>query len=707
MTDVFISYARADRDRVVPLVRLLEEQGWSVWWDRDLIPGSAYEQVIDDAVGSARCVVVAWSHSSISSEWVQAEAGDGLDRHILVPVLLDDVRVPISFRRKHAARLLQWPAVREPDEIDRLLQGVRACITGEMRVEQSTGEYATGTAVKTTGRRRWQRRTAGLAIFVAVAAGLAFLASNLVSVSLIDEDAIRPPAEPAIAVLGFDGATEFPVAAQLAYEIADSLHRLPGLRVLSQAAVGPVDDRDVSAVGRRLSVDFVVTGRLYEAERSTRLHVALTNTLNGGELWNETLTIKPDEMSLIAVTVVAHVREALRLPASPEADVAIQEVSSEAYLAYLRGRATLRQPLTSAQAREDAIRDFKLAAATDARFGLAYAGLCRAYLVEFEQRRQPDAFAAAEKHCHRALTLDDASSPVLVALGVLYYTAGQYDQARGYLERALALTPFDADALRGLGDIDARMGLVSQAEESYRTAIRVEPTYWENYRRLGGLYYAVGRYEHAAEQYRREADLNPNKAASLTNLGAAHFMGGEFDAAILDWTQAFELDADASALSNLGAALFFNGDFVAAAETYQRAHEMNPNNHTFPGNVGEAYYFAGDERASGFYQRASELAEQQLAINPDNYTALSSKACYHAALGEADQANATIRRAIELNEAEVYTWYDAARVYMRLNRQDEAVAAIRRALDLGYSRYLVEADANFVSIKELIGEIQE
>ena len=164
MTDIFISYARADRDRVVPLVRLLEDEGWTVWWDRDLIPGSAYEQVIDDAVGSARCVVVAWSHSSIGSEWVQAEAGDGLDRHILVPVLLDDVRVPISFRRKHAARLLQWPAVREAGEIDRLRQGGRACVTGEMHVEQRTGEYDTSAVATATRRRRWQRTTAGWAV---------------------------------------------------------------------------------------------------------------------------------------------------------------------------------------------------------------------------------------------------------------------------------------------------------------------------------------------------------------------------------------------------------------------------------------------------------------------------------------------------------------------------------------------------------------
>jgi tetratricopeptide (TPR) repeat protein len=706
VADIFISYARADRDRVIPLVKLLETKGWSIWWDRDLIPGSAYEQVIDEAIAAAKCVIVVWSRHSVNSEWVQAEAGDGLDRHVLIPVLLDDVRVPISFRRKHGARLFGWPAEQDRGEIDLLLRGVGACLAGEMQVMENTAEYTTTTTERVRSRRRWRWIAAAVVGCVGVVAGLAFLASTVVRVSLVDSDQSSARAGEAIAVLPFEGAEKFPVEGQLRYEVADSLRRIPGLRVLSEEAADLPLGGDPTVIGRRLSVDFIITGRLYESRKATRLQVALFNTLNAGQLWNETFKVDSEDASEISLSVVRQVVRLLELPSSDTANPA-GDVGSDAYLAYLRGRAALRQPVTSGKTREDAIRNFDRAASLDPRFALAYAGLCRAYLAEFEQRHEADAFEAAERNCHRALTLDDGSSAVLIALGSLYAASGQNDRALGYFERALVLTPYDADALRGLGNVNARMGLVQQAEKAYRTAIRVEPTYWENYRRLGGLYFMVGRYDRAAEEYQREADLNPNKAASLNNLGSAHYMGGEFKAAIADWTQSFELDADPGALSNLGSAQFFDGEFEEAAATYQRALAMKPKEHSFCANVGEAYYFAGDDRWRGFYERANELAEQQLNINPDDYTTLSAKAYYEAALGDAKDADAAIQRAIELNGKDVYTWYDAARAYMRLNRPADAVKAIQRALDLGYSRHLVEADANFASIAKSIREKQQ
>jgi hypothetical protein len=34
MSDIFISYASEDRSKAEPLAKALEEQGWSVFWDR-------------------------------------------------------------------------------------------------------------------------------------------------------------------------------------------------------------------------------------------------------------------------------------------------------------------------------------------------------------------------------------------------------------------------------------------------------------------------------------------------------------------------------------------------------------------------------------------------------------------------------------------------------------------------------------------------
>ena len=67
MSDVFISYAREDQDRITALVQLLQAQGLSVFWDRDIPPGKTWREHIGRALAEARCVVVAWSRASIAS----------------------------------------------------------------------------------------------------------------------------------------------------------------------------------------------------------------------------------------------------------------------------------------------------------------------------------------------------------------------------------------------------------------------------------------------------------------------------------------------------------------------------------------------------------------------------------------------------------------------------------------------------------------
>ena len=74
MADIFVSYASNDRDRILPLVKMLEAEGWSVWWDRELVAGPSFEEKIQEALDQAGCVVVAWSNSAIKSGWCRDEA---------------------------------------------------------------------------------------------------------------------------------------------------------------------------------------------------------------------------------------------------------------------------------------------------------------------------------------------------------------------------------------------------------------------------------------------------------------------------------------------------------------------------------------------------------------------------------------------------------------------------------------------------------
>lgn len=90
MADVFISYSKDDRALAESLARMFERNGLTVWWDTSLLPGDAFRNVILRELKAARAVVVIWTTSSVSSEWVQAEAD--LARKKLVPVIVPELR---------------------------------------------------------------------------------------------------------------------------------------------------------------------------------------------------------------------------------------------------------------------------------------------------------------------------------------------------------------------------------------------------------------------------------------------------------------------------------------------------------------------------------------------------------------------------------------------------------------------------------------
>lgn len=108
MADLFISYAREDRECTERLARVLESHGWSVWWDRRIQVGRSFSEVIEQELAEARCLIVLWSQHSVKSDWVQAEAAEAQRRRILVPVRIEDVPLPFEFRRLHSADLFDW-----------------------------------------------------------------------------------------------------------------------------------------------------------------------------------------------------------------------------------------------------------------------------------------------------------------------------------------------------------------------------------------------------------------------------------------------------------------------------------------------------------------------------------------------------------------------------------------------------------------------
>lgn len=125
MSDIFISYASKDREHAKALAGALESNGWSVWWDREIPFGKSFDEVIEENLAVARCVIVIWSNNSISSEWVKNEAREARVRHLLIPVLVDDVKLPLEFRDVQTANLIGWYPGNSFVEFEKLVRQLR------------------------------------------------------------------------------------------------------------------------------------------------------------------------------------------------------------------------------------------------------------------------------------------------------------------------------------------------------------------------------------------------------------------------------------------------------------------------------------------------------------------------------------------------------------------------------------------------------
>jgi hypothetical protein len=130
MSDIFISYARADKDKAELLANAFSRKGWSVWWDRHIPPGQSFDETIESALNSARCVVVLWSKHSVSSRWVKTEAAEGAERGILVPAMIDNAPIPLEFKRIEAADLSDWEGEASHREFNQLLSSVAGMLDG-------------------------------------------------------------------------------------------------------------------------------------------------------------------------------------------------------------------------------------------------------------------------------------------------------------------------------------------------------------------------------------------------------------------------------------------------------------------------------------------------------------------------------------------------------------------------------------------------
>ena len=142
--DIFICYAREDKKRVDPIVRELKKHGWGVFCDMVIPPGENWRSYIKKRLDESCCVLVLWSHHSINSDWVIAEADEAKKRGILFPALLDAVEPPYGFSHIQSADLSDWNNDVLHPQFQRCLVAINSKIPPRDFVRIPADEFAMG-----------------------------------------------------------------------------------------------------------------------------------------------------------------------------------------------------------------------------------------------------------------------------------------------------------------------------------------------------------------------------------------------------------------------------------------------------------------------------------------------------------------------------------------------------------------------------------
>ena len=123
---VFVSYSRGDQNRALPIIKILEDAGFSVWWDGLLEGGERFSHITENALEQAKAVVVLWSKTSTDSHWVHDEATRGRDRKVLVPLSIDGHQPPLGFRQFQVIDASPAQARPGSAEMEKLVRAVAA-----------------------------------------------------------------------------------------------------------------------------------------------------------------------------------------------------------------------------------------------------------------------------------------------------------------------------------------------------------------------------------------------------------------------------------------------------------------------------------------------------------------------------------------------------------------------------------------------------
>ena len=520
MTDIFLSYAHEDRERIQPLIRILEAQGLTVWWDTNIETGVLFDKEIEAAIEAARCIMVVWSKHSIGSQWVRSEAHEGLDRNNLVPVLLDDVQPPLPFRQIQATKLFDQAHITKIDQeelFDAVCRAFEGDISTRHPIQFVTEKFGKRYAPGILGF--------GLLATLIIAFGLSYFTSDretklppLAQPGVTEDASFFQPPENSIAVLPFVNLSGNPgddyLGAGLAEDLMGGLARQSDLRVAARTSSFAFKDKSlsISEIARQLRVRAILEGSIRTEGDQIRISAQLIDSVTGYQLWSQTFNLPLDQIQTIKHEIQINVAKTMAtrnngIDEFSRVDLAPMTEVSAAYQLYLEGRYYWYSR------GEDNIRHsielFSKAIELDSSFARAHSSLAVAYVTLAEYSNEPviPTYQKAQKAAQEALRLDDTIGEAYSVIAVINHWNWDWISAEAYFRRAIEVESTDPTSLTWYSELLVELGRIDESEVVLLKALSMDPVSPPINYLLSWLYLARGQNEEALKFAQLSIDL--------------------------------------------------------------------------------------------------------------------------------------------------------------------------------------------------------
>ncbi|MGH8215313.1 MAG: TIR domain-containing protein [Rhodanobacteraceae bacterium] len=515
MADVFISYARADKARVAPLVAAIEAKGWSVWWDPEISPGQEFDDQIEAEIDAAKAVLVVWTPVSVASRWVRGEAREAAERGILVPVRFEQARLPMDVRAIHTTDLDEWAGNAESHPAEEFLRALDAMVA-RSRLAQTTKHGAASAAAS-------EKEAPRLSICVLPFANMSGDSEQEYFSDGMTEDI----------------TTDLSKVSALAVTASNMAFRYKGQHA------------DILEVALALKVTHVLEGSVRKAGGRVRINAQLIDGASGNHVWAERYDRDASDIFTIQDEISKAIVKALRVRLLPEEKKAIERRgtdSVEAHDLYLMARQAYVTNQEDERAARTIVRACTRATEIDPNYAQAWALMAEGHRSLRELGVQlEDGIEAAE----RALALDPYLAQAHAVKAYILQMRGDMDAAIVEVDAALKLDPGSFEANRTAGRLAYQQHQFAGAAKYYERAVDLMDSdvnsammLVTSYRVLGDV---AGRHR-AAEIASKRADAvlarDRGNTAVMANKAIALSALGQGDRAKALMNQAMVIDPD-------------------------------------------------------------------------------------------------------------------------------------------------------------------